>query len=241
MSETVETGTGAILYDPTVVNQISDASFLPATWPRSAKIYGRLRSAGRGGTFILGDDRRQFVLRHYHRGGAIATISRDSYLWLGAERTRSFAEYRLLRRLTETGLPVPRPVAARYRRSGLTYTADLMTEFVAGIRPLSDRLRDAVPAGFWSGIGAGIARFHAAGVNHADLNAYNVQVDEDDEVFLLDLDRGRLMRRGSWQERNLARLHRSLQKIRRLDDGVQFSAKDWREFRRSYADSAGSA
>jgi 3-deoxy-D-manno-octulosonic acid kinase len=245
VSETVEkTGTGAILYDPTVLNHIEDASFSPAAWQRTSGIAGRLRSAGRGETSAVSDGRRTFVIRHYHRGGLAARVTNDAYIWLGEDRTRSFMEFRLLSALTAKGLPVPRPAAARYRHHGpFFYTADLITEYAPGIRPLSVRISDDADREFWRRLGAGISRLHDAGVNHADLNAYNVQVDENDEPFILDFDRGRLMARGQggWRERNLARLRRSLDKVRRLDARARFSARDWQALREGYRDAARSA
>src|SRR4029453_11025308 len=63
----------------------------------------------------------RWVLRHYRRGGLIAKLSQDSYLWTGAARTRSFAEWRLLAELRRRGLRVPAPIAARYVRGLFTY------------------------------------------------------------------------------------------------------------------------
>ena len=68
-----------------------------------------------------------------------------------------------------------------------------------------------------------------------------MQVDANDDVFILDFDRGRLMARGAWRERNLARLHRSLEKVTSLDDRVRFSATDWQMLSEGYRDAARSA
>lgn len=242
MKNTVEkTATGAILYDQAVLNQISDDTFTPEAWQSSKSVSGFLQSAGRGNTVIVSDDRQHFVLRHYRRGGVIANISQDAYLWLGEDRTRSFREFRLLHALRQMGLPVPQPVAARYRRTGIRYSADIITVLLPGIRPLAARIQEDVASGFWQTVGAGIARFHKAGVNHADLNAYNVQIDRNDDVVMLDFDRGRLMRAGSWQRRNLARLHRSLEKIKRLDERTHFSGQDWNRLLSAYFDATGLA
>ncbi len=224
MEATVQkTETGAILYDRSILNHISDASFTAAGWPSTKPVQGRLRSAGRGNTIIVSDGERDFVLRHYRRGGLMARVNRDRYSWLGAERTRAFAEWRLLARLTGMGLPVPRPAAARYQRRGCCYTADLLTLKAPGIRPLSVRIAvEPADEDFWRGIGRGIRRFHDAGVYHADLNAYNVQVDSNDGVFLLDFDRGAIRAPGAWQEGNLARLHRSLRKLQGLDPSLHY-------------------
>jgi 3-deoxy-D-manno-octulosonic acid kinase len=244
LNETVEnTETGAILYDRTVINHISDASFRPETWQRALPVTGSLRSAGRGNTMFVGDGLSEFVLRHYRRGGLAGRVNRDLYLWLGRERTRAFAEWRLLARLSAMGLPVPRPAAARYRRAaGVFYTADLLTVRVPGIRPLSERLmQNTAGEEFWRAVGKGLHRFHEAGVCHADLNAYNIQVDADDGIILLDFDRGRLLPRGTWQRRNLARLYRSLKKIRQLEPRVAFSEVSWQQLMQGYASASRSA
>ncbi|MEX0975953.1 MAG: 3-deoxy-D-manno-octulosonic acid kinase [Woeseia sp.] len=242
MDNTVEkTETGAILYDRAELNQISDATFAPATWLSATPVRGYLQSAGRGNTVILSDGQRHFVLRHYRRGGMAAHVSQDSYLWLGEDRTRSFAEFRLLATLGRLGLPVPPPIAARYRRSGIIYSADIITALVPGIQPLAARILEKVDPGFWERIGAGIARFHRAGINHADLNAYNVQVDRNDEIMMLDFDRGRLMQKGSWQRSNLARLQRSLEKIKRVDPRSNFSVNAWQALLAGYSDETGLA
>lgn len=242
--ETVEnTETGAILYDRTLLNHISDGHFNAAGWQRAQPVTGSLRSSGRGNTTIVGDGNAEFVLRHYRRGGLPGRVNRDLYLWLGRARVRSFDEFRLLATLRARGLPVPRPAAARYRRvAGLFYTADLLTVRLEGFRALSDRLMErAAGQDFWQAIGAGIRRFHDAGVCHADLNAYNVQIDSDDRMALLDFDRGRLLAPGPWQQRNLARLYRSLRKVHSLEPRIAFTETDWRHLVRGYSGVAMSA
>lgn len=243
MSETVEkTSTGAILYDTATVNQISETRFSGAGWQHVHPVGGALRSGGRGQTLIVSDGSAEFVLRHYWRGGLVARLIRDVYVWNGAERTRSFAEWRLLYKLHGMGLPVPRPIAARYRRAGVFYSADLLTLRIPGIEPLSQRIA-AGPCSeaFWTSVGAGLWRFHAQGVCHADLNAYNVQIGAKDEMWLLDFDRGRIRKPGPWQQQNLGRLHRSLKKIRALDPAVNWTEQDWQVLLDGYFQASRSA
>ncbi len=85
--------------------------------------------------------RGPWVLRHYRRGGMIANVLGDRYLWTGAGRTRGFAEFRLLAALRARGLPVPTPVAARYRRKGVHYRADLITRRIGNATTLAERSR----------------------------------------------------------------------------------------------------
>jgi 3-deoxy-D-manno-octulosonic acid kinase len=171
----------------------------------------------------------RWVLRHYRRGGLAAKVLSDSYLWTGAERTRCFREWRLLAELYRRGLPVPAPVAARYERLGFMYRADLITQELPESQTLTQRLAQG-PASqeLWNAIGRTIARFHAQGVQHADLNAHNILLAADGSVFVLDFDRGRLRERGPWEEQVLARLRRSLEKVTASGPADAFGEKQWR-------------
>jgi 3-deoxy-D-manno-octulosonic acid kinase len=154
------------------------------------------------------------VLRHYRRGGLRARLSDDRYLWTGAERTRSFAEWRLLRTLRAWGLPVPVPVAAQYQRAGLFYRADLLTVELPVRRTLAQALQQGpLPPATWHAIGRCVGSLHARGVHHADLNAHNLLVGTDDDIYVLDFDRGRIRARGTWEQAVLDRLRRSLLKV----------------------------
>lgn len=150
------------------------------------------------------------VLRQYRRGGLIARISRDAYIWRGAEATRCFAEFRIMTCLHTAGLRVPEPLAAAYWRHGPLYRAALLTRRIPDARPLADLL-DRAPLPH---IAQAICAMHRAGVWHADLNAYNILIDPATEVWLIDFDRatlGRLTPAG--REANLQRLARSLRKV----------------------------
>ena len=83
---------------------------------------------------------RQFVLRHYHRGGLAARFSRDQYFWRGEQETRPFAERQLTYRLHRAGLPVPAPLGARYQHDGMTYTGDIITERLNTVGSLAECL-----------------------------------------------------------------------------------------------------
>ncbi|HXW09987.1 MAG TPA: 3-deoxy-D-manno-octulosonic acid kinase [Steroidobacteraceae bacterium] len=219
---------GAMLYDAARVGQPEAAIFEPAYWQARGAAVGT--RGGRGTvTFVRGADGEPWVLRHYRRGGAVARLSSDAYLWTGAPRTRSFAEWRLLRQLRDWNLPVPRPIAARYLRRGLTYRADLITEELPTRRTLAASLADApLPTAAWHAIGRCIARLHARGVHHADLNAHNLLLGDDGAVYVLDFDRGRIRRRGSWERVVLARLRRSLDKVTAKYPPGRFGHEQWR-------------
>ena len=243
LTETVEkTATGAILYDKNIINHISDECFTAQGWLHAEAVRGELRSAGRGNTLYVGNVPGHFVLRHYVRGGLIGRLVHDSYMFSGAERTRSFREWRLLDKLYSNNMRVPQPVAARYCRKGTLYTADILTVRIADIVSLSQFLaRNRPDREFWRAIGAAIHKFHAAGVYHADMNAYNLQIDSAGQLWMLDFDKGAPRPPGPWQQQTLRRLQRSLLKIVSLDPTISFRAQDWEELLNGYFSASRSA
>ena len=125
-------------------------------------------------------------------------------------------------------LRVPQPAAARYVRRGTFYTADIITVTIPNVRPLSSVIADAAhDEDYWAAVGAAIQAFHAAGVYHADMNAYNLQIDDRDRLWMLDFDKGRFREPGPWQQQTLERLHRSLRKLHARNPAVYFNANDW--------------
>lgn len=215
-----EEGRGAVVFDPACASAIDAGWFEPAYWRERDAL--REHGGGRGGVAVIDTPAGECVLRHYHRGGLIARFNRDRYLWTGAAHTRSFAEFRLLARIAALGLPAPRPVAARYRRHGLSYTADLITRRVGEAHTLAQCLANGrLDAELARETGALVARFHREGIWHADLNAHNVLV-AGAALYLLDFDRGAVRAPAeSWRLANLARLRRSLVKLganRRVPD-----------------------
>ncbi len=243
MTETVEkTPNGAILYDRSVMSQISEDRFTASHWLHSEPLNGELGGGGRGNTMYVGNIPRQFVLRHYQRGGLIGKVISDWYVFTGADETRPFREWRMLAKMADSGLRVPRPAAARYRRVGPFYTADLITVRVPDVTPLSTCLQTR-PGGesFWIGLGRGIQSFHAQGVFHADMNAHNLLIDKSGELWMLDFDRGRLMTPGPWQQKTLQRLHRSLEKIKGLDPSLHYAPENWEQLLEGYFESTRSA
>lgn len=232
------TASGGILYDASRLRKPGAETFEPGHWAAQGAL--DTVPGGRGSIAIVRNGEQRWVLRHYRRGGWMARLLRDRYLWLGAARTRSFAEWRLLAELRRRGLPVPAPVAASYARGLLTYRADLITELLPGTRTLADAITGhTLPTEQWQAVGRTIADFHEAGVQHADLNAHNVLLGPDRSgsdrsgpgatppIHILDFDRGRIRERGGWESAVLDRLRRSLEKIRRQRADVRFSDADW--------------
>ncbi|HET9048391.1 MAG TPA: 3-deoxy-D-manno-octulosonic acid kinase [Chiayiivirga sp.] len=202
---------GVIVFDAALLPQATPELGERASWPHAKLLSGR---GGRGGVSVVHGDFGAGLLRHYHRGGVIGRWIRDRYLYLGEASTRCLREFQLLLRLRELGLPVPRPIFATWRRSGLLYRADLMTMLIPEARTLAECLRESHGTIDWEKMGETLAQFHAAGVFHADLNAHNILIDAQARIWLIDFDRGRLRHGyGSWQASNLMRLRRSLDKL----------------------------
>jgi 3-deoxy-D-manno-octulosonic acid kinase len=241
MTERIATADGAMLADllclgSVVLAEPRESIFDPEYWRARGELSDVTR--GRGAAWFIGAPSRQWALRHYRRGGWVAGVSADRYLWMGEARVRAFVEWRLLAALTRLGLPVPVPIAARYQRHGGWYRCDLITRRIPGALPLSERLaRLPLPTAIWHEVGATVARLHAAGADHADLNAHNILIDDGGAVSVIDFDRGRLRSRrpaGAWAQRNVARLLRSLTKITADLPGGRFGAGEWQAFLDGY-------
>ena len=229
----ITTNKSDILYDADCIGQVDDAFFEPEAWAEKNLLLDA--APGRGTTVFVQNGEAVYALRHYQRGGLPARFSRDRYLWQGLERSRAWQEWRLLAELHHRGLPVPRPIAARVLRRGISYQADIVTERLGG-RPLAEWLgQKRLPAARLEAIGACIGRFHEEGVYHADLNARNVLLDESGEVYLIDFDRGELRKPATrWRMANLERLKRSLNKFRRSERNFAFDDEDWKAILRGY-------
>ena len=230
-----------MLYDASRLSNADESLFDVRFWLTAAAT--ARTPGGRGAALFIEHVGQAWVLRHYRRGGFIAKLTVDRYFWTGEKRTRPFREWRLLFELHRAGLPVPAPIAARYVRSGLSYSGDLITERINGAQPLSALLTTArLPVGSWRAIGHCIRRLHDAAVWHADLNAHNILIDEAGCVSLVDFDRARRRASGRWRAANLARLERSLRKICRDLPPDRFAPSDWEALRVAYASgSAGAA
>ncbi len=215
---------GGILYDASRLRKPGAELFDVEHW----RAQGSLQevAGGRASIAVVSTGEQRWVLRHYRRGGLIARISRDRYLWLGEARTRSFAEWRLLAELRRRDLPVPAPVAARYVRGALTYRADLITEHLPDCRTLADAITGAqLPREQLVGDRADDRSLSSRG--RAPRGSQRAQHPARDaaapNVYVLDFDRGRIEARGAWEQDVLARLRRSLEKIKAQRRDVSFA------------------
>jgi len=232
--ETLNEAGGAIVFDAELSAQVTHDWFAPAYWRERDAL--QVKAGGRGGVAVIDTPAGECVLRHYRRGGLVATLMGDRYLWRGAMRTRPFAEFHLLAEIERLGLPGPTPVAARYCRRGAFYTADLITRRIADAHTLAERLAAGrLDGALAEAVGTLVARFHREGIWHADLNAHNVMVSGD-ALFLIDFDRGQKREpQAAWQHANLQRLRRSLLKLgAAAGDESTFDRELWQPLLRGY-------
>ena len=222
--ERIEIDHGVVQYDAGIIARPQRSLFDPSNPELRAE---PVTEGGRNAAWFVHTGGHDAVLRHYRRGGLAAKVSSNRYIWLGEHRVRSFHELEILAQLYRAGLPVPRPYAAAYWRAGPTYRAAIMIERLHGVRTLAS----ALDVADCEQVARSVYAMHEQGVWHADLNAYNVLLDEDGRAWLIDFDKARrtalsLERRSA----NLLRLRRSLAKVAGAA-GITW----WDELSRSYA------
>jgi 3-deoxy-D-manno-octulosonic acid kinase len=190
---------------------------------------------GRGGSVKISLDGIEVILRPYYRGGMVKRLVADQYLWTGKTRTRPWQEWMIMQRARAAGLAVPEPIAACALKSGLCYRAAIMTRFVDDTETLASRLAEAVlETDRWYQLGLLIKRMQLEGIRHADLNASNILVDKQDQFYIIDFDKARVVTHlDDWQWQPLYRLQRSLEKFDR-NDPLNYHPNDWQALMDGY-------
>jgi 3-deoxy-D-manno-octulosonic acid kinase len=230
---TARNGGEVIWHDAELVPTFENGLFDPDWLAHTGRLTGS--STGRNTAWFLRHDGRDMVLRHYWRGGMVGRLVKDLYLREPVDRSRAMREFTLLGWMRDEGLPVPRPVAARFSPIGPWYRADLLMERIPDTRPLADLLAEnPLPVDLWSRIGAMIARFHAAGVHHSDLNCRNILLDGAGDIWLIDFDKCSRRPQGGWMQENIDRLERSLMKEKGKVPALHWAASDWQALTDGY-------
>lgn len=200
--------------------------FEPDYWQRKGRVISTAQ--GRGTTYFVQAESAQWVLKHYYRGGMIGRVLHDQYLFTGTANTRAVKEFNLLTHMQHLGLPVPQPIACLVARSGLVYRADLITARIDNSTDIATHLTQRpLSQAQWQQVGHVLAKFHQNGVYHDDLNCHNLLLNQQDNVFLIDFDRGDIRLPGQWQQQNLARLKRSFEKELRRQPQFYWQLQDW--------------
>ncbi|KJY96641.1 MULTISPECIES: 3-deoxy-D-manno-octulosonic acid kinase [Pseudoalteromonas] len=210
--------------------------FEPTFWLKQNKVYAQ--KSGRATTYFFEHQGLRAVLRHYWRGGLIGKVLSDQYFYTGLANTRVYKEFALTCQLHEQGLPVVEPIAAMIRRNGLIYRGDIITRALPGAQSLCEKLVAApLEDTLISHIGTTLARFHQAGVYHADLNINNILFGADNQAHVIDFDRGELrIPKQQWQQQNIARLQRSFAKEAARQPSFHWQEHHWQRLEQAYLD-----
>lgn len=194
---------------------------------------------GRGISVVFPAAGRQLFLKSYRRGGMIRHLSEDRYFFTGLARTRGWREFRLLETMNTSGLAVPQPFACRVEVNGITYRASLIVDVIDNRGSLAEIIKaDGCDSVDWHALGKFIGGFGRQRIFHADLNASNILVAQDEaEVpggggfYLIDFDRGRQFKGlrvplfHLYEKRMLRRLQRSLLKTAMPETSMPGSSK----------------
>lgn len=215
MIQTSKQGNCTIWFDDEIISDPTLPLFDAGYWQEQGKILGS--ASGRGTTWFVQLDSMQAALRHYRRGGLFGKLVKDQYWFSGWEQTRSAQELNLLQVLIDADVNVPRPIAARAVKTGLTYQADLLSERIPNARDLVSILQEKpLPEVMYQKIGQEIAKMHKVNVNHTDLNIHNILIDGQDKVWIIDFDKCCQQSDGDWKQSNLDRLKRSFLKEKKM-------------------------
>ncbi len=231
----LEQGNVTCFFNQTLITDFSAQMLNPSYWQQQNAVTGSAQ--GRGTTWFveyndIGNIKHDWVLRHYYRGGLIGKVIKDSYWFSSLEKTRAACEFAILRHMNTLRLPAPEPIAYRVMQHGFHYRADLLSSRIQGAQDLVAILSEkAITDDVWHDIGATIKRFHHHGIYHHDLNSHNILLDDKNQVFLIDFDRGELRTNPvntTWKQANMARLQRSF--LKELNKFAQFNytEKNWK-------------
>jgi 3-deoxy-D-manno-octulosonic acid kinase len=208
------------------------------------KVYRQVM--GRGPTYFFKHGQQDWVLRHYWRGGLVGKLNADFYFWnpfqnkkIQLQKTRAYQEFALLLSLNELKLPAPVPIAARISYSFLGYRADIITQTLANTQSLVQSLTKNMTASIWFDIGMTIEKFHRHNIYHDDLNANNILIDDNNKIFIIDFDKGKIisdraMKSNEWKKQNLERLLRSLNKEKAKNTHLYFTNDNWKSLIKGY-------
>ena len=153
------------------------------------------------------------VVKHYFRGGLVRFFSKRRYLKWGKPRCQ--AEYELIQKVRRLGINAPEPVAFAYR-GVLFYQGWLVTREIKHHRTLAEI--SLANEHYAHTVMKTVVQYLSTLVNHRilhpDLHPGNVIVDQKNQVYLLDFDKGGVFSKGKNRLRNryLRRWNRAIQK-----------------------------
>jgi 3-deoxy-D-manno-octulosonic acid kinase len=176
-------------------------SFNSALNGRTSITVGRLQGIG------------SVAIKYYRRGGALRHLIKKRYLKCG--KTRCQIEYELLQKVRSLGINAPDPVAFAYR-GHLFYQCWLVTREIQDHQTLAqlslsnkEQARMAMKA-----VIKQVSMLINNKILHVDLHPGNVILDHQNQVYLLDFDKGGIFHgnKNALRTRYLHRWNRAIQK-----------------------------
>ena len=153
------------------------------------------------------------VIKYYRRGGAIRHLIKKRYLKCG--KTRCQIEYELLQKVRSLGINAPEPIAFAYR-GRLFYQCWLVTREIQDHQTLAQlsRSNEEQARMALKGVIKQVSMLIKNKILHADLHPGNVIVDNQNQVYLLDFDKGGVFSgdKNALKTRYLSRWNRAIQK-----------------------------
>ena len=181
---------------------------------------------GRGKALELEYGGKSYFLKHYIRGGFVAKISYDRYIFNSLASTRAVKEYNFLNTMNDKGLPVPKAAALQVITNRFTYKADLITCKIENEGTLYEFIKNnKMTKALWNALSTTIEKFYQENVYHSDLNAKNIIIDKDNNFFLLDFDNSYFFYDKKLFTKSMFRLERSLKKIKNYNHEIQSIVK----------------
>lgn len=227
----------SIIFNAEKLNCVEASLFESKTDATDAKV----NTLGRGSVYMFQYQGLNLVLRHYCRGGLIRHFIKDSYFYTSLANTRMWQEFHLLQALEKLQLPAPKAIAARCVQTlPFSYQGDLITQTIESSQTVAEVLAQApMRTDLWQALGRLIARYHQHRVYHADLNANNILLANNKDLYLIDFDRGEIRPSSAvpdspWMRQNLERLLRSFNKLSKKCDKFHFSDTHWQLLMAAY-------
>ena len=155
------------------------------------------------------------VIKYYRRGGAIRYLIKQRYIKCG--KTRCQIEYELLQKVRSFGINAPEPIAFAYR-GRLLYQCWLVTREIKDHQTLAQLscLNEERTRIVMKEVIKQVSTLIKNKILHADLHPGNVIVDNQNQVYLLDFDKGSIFPPGknALRSQYLRRWNRAIQKHR---------------------------
>ncbi len=153
------------------------------------------------------------VIKYYRRGGIIRYLIKQRYLKCG--KTRCQIEYELLQKVRSLGINAPEPVAFAYR-GRLFYQCWLVTREIKNHQTLAQisRSNEEQARMAMKAVVKQVSMLIKNNILHVDLHPGNVIVDNQNQVYLLDFDKGGVFPgdKNALRTRYLRRWNRAIQK-----------------------------